>query len=274
LPPVCERSCRQERRLQPGRDRYHGALPPLQAKGKTSEAITRLCQLAPPTATLVELDETTGAVLGERVVPTDLVHRGDVLSVLPGARIPADGEVLAGSSHADESMLTGESCESPAGCWAAVPVAVLTPALAHANPSEVLGWLAGCMRAASPSYVRSQCSPRGAAPQRKEPGDQVIGGTVNVGGPLRVRTSRVGADTALAQIVRLVESAQLRHVPLRFVRDVLVQLVGRQARRMSGGCGKMLPCSFSCTCGLPCTPAYNLVPLPLPVQQGAHPGVC
>jgi Cu+-exporting ATPase len=80
------------------------------AKGKTSEAITRLCQLAPPTATLLELDEE-GAVLGEREVPTDLVHRGDVLKVLPGARIPTDGGVLEGSSYADESMLTGESGE-------------------------------------------------------------------------------------------------------------------------------------------------------------------
>jgi hypothetical protein len=82
----------------------------VQAKGKTSEAITRLCQLAPPTATLLELDEE-GAVLGEREVPTDLVHRGDVLKVLPGARIPTDGGVLEGSSYADESMLTGESGE-------------------------------------------------------------------------------------------------------------------------------------------------------------------
>lgn len=43
----------------------------------------------------------------------------------------------------------------------------------------------------------------------KRTGDAVVGGTVNVGGPLRVRAARVGADTALAQIVRLVEAAQV-----------------------------------------------------------------
>lgn len=49
----------------------------------------------------------------------------------------------------------------------------------------------------------------------KGPGDAVIGGTVNVGGPLRLRVARVGADTALAQIVRLVETAQVgRACPL------------------------------------------------------------
>lgn len=49
-----------------------------------------------------------------------------------------------------------------------------------------------------------------AAPVAKGPGDAAIGGTVNVGGPLRLRVARVGADTALAQIVRLVEAAQVR----------------------------------------------------------------
>lgn len=51
-----------------------------QAKGKTSEAITKLCQLAPPVALLVEVDGK-GAVVSEREVPTALVHRGDLLKV-------------------------------------------------------------------------------------------------------------------------------------------------------------------------------------------------
>ena len=46
-------------------------------------------------------------------------------------------------------------------------------------------------------------------PVAKVPGDSLIGGTVNAGGPLRMRVARVGADTALAQIVRLVEAAQV-----------------------------------------------------------------
>ena len=38
---------------------------------------------------------------------------GDMLQVLPGARIPADGDVVAGATHIDESMLTGESLPVP-----------------------------------------------------------------------------------------------------------------------------------------------------------------
>ena len=52
----------------------------MQAKGKTSEAITKLCQLAPPTALLLVLDGE-GAVVGEQEVETDMVHRGDLLKV-------------------------------------------------------------------------------------------------------------------------------------------------------------------------------------------------
>lgn len=135
------------------------------AKGRTSDAITKLCQLAPPTAVLLTLNGK-GEVLEEREVPTELVHRGDVLKVLPGARIPTDGDVVVGTSYVDESMLTGES-----------------------------------------------------AAVHKQEGDSVIGGTVNVGGPLRVKASKVGADTALAQIVRLVENAQLSKAPIQAFAD-------------------------------------------------------
>lgn len=61
-----------------------------------------------------------------------------------------------------------------------------------------------CIVSAAPT----PCLP--AVPVAKAPGDPVVGGTVNAGGPLRVRVTRVGADTALAQIVRLVETAQVR----------------------------------------------------------------
>ncbi len=52
----------------------------LQAKGKTSDAITKLCQLAPPSALLVEVDGK-GGIVREEEVPTALVHRGDLLKV-------------------------------------------------------------------------------------------------------------------------------------------------------------------------------------------------
>lgn len=44
-----------------------------------------------------------------REIPVDLVQKGDVLKILPGARIPTDGYIIAGTAYIDESMITGES---------------------------------------------------------------------------------------------------------------------------------------------------------------------
>ena len=83
------------------------------AKGRTGDALARLMTLAPPTAVLLEAapgwDAATGDGAAERVIDAALVQRGDILRVLPGARLPADGRVVWGASHADESMLTGEA---------------------------------------------------------------------------------------------------------------------------------------------------------------------
>lgn len=72
------------------------------SKGKTSEAIKKLMELAPDTAVLYE----NGV---EREVETVLVQKGQHLLIKPGSRIPLDGVVTGGSSSVDESMLTGES---------------------------------------------------------------------------------------------------------------------------------------------------------------------
>lgn len=135
------------------------------AKGKTSDAITKLLTLTPPTALLLTLDKM-GEVVAEEEVHTALIHRGDLIKVLPGARIPTDGAVESGQSHVDEAMLTGE-----------------------------------------------------ATPVLKRRGNAVIGGTLNLGGLLQVRATHVGSDTALAQIVRLVESAQLSKAPIQAFAD-------------------------------------------------------
>jgi len=71
------------------------------AKGKASEAIRKLLALRPKTARVVQDGE-------EKEVPAEALIPGDVVRVLPGERIPADGVVLEGQSHVDESMLTGE----------------------------------------------------------------------------------------------------------------------------------------------------------------------
>ena len=80
-----------------------GRLLEARAKRRTTEAIRRLAQLQPKTATLLR---------GEReheAVPIEQVRVGDRVLVRPGESIPVDGIVQAGSSAVDESMLTGES---------------------------------------------------------------------------------------------------------------------------------------------------------------------
>ncbi|KAK8505469.1 hypothetical protein V6N13_036914 [Hibiscus sabdariffa] len=78
------------------------------AKGKTSEAIKKLVELAPATALLVVKDNV-GNIIGEREIDALLIQPGDTLKVLPGAKLPADGIVVWGSSYVNESMVTGES---------------------------------------------------------------------------------------------------------------------------------------------------------------------
>ncbi|XP_047170564.1 copper-transporting ATPase RAN1 [Vigna umbellata] len=78
------------------------------AKGKTSDAIKKLVELAPATALLVVKDKG-GKCIEEREIDCLLVQPGDTLKVLPGAKIPADGIVTWGSSYVNESMVTGES---------------------------------------------------------------------------------------------------------------------------------------------------------------------
>lgn len=72
------------------------------SKGKTSEAIRKLMELAPDTA--VRLREGK-----EEEIPVEQVRKGDVLFIRPGSIIPLDGIVVKGVSSVDESMLTGES---------------------------------------------------------------------------------------------------------------------------------------------------------------------
>lgn len=76
------------------------------AKRQTSSALRALVKLQPPTARVVR----DGV---EADVPVEEVRRGDVVVVRPGERVPVDGEVVAGSSAVDESMLTGESLPVP-----------------------------------------------------------------------------------------------------------------------------------------------------------------
>jgi Cu+-exporting ATPase len=136
-----------------------GNLLEARAKGQTTSAIRKLIGLRPATARVLRNGQE---------VETDLAHLrpGDQVVIRPGEKLPADGTVLEGSSHVDESMLTGEP----------MPVA-------------------------------------------KEPGDTVIGGTLNRNGAFQFRVERVGRDTVLSRIVRLVQQAQGSKAPIQRLAD-------------------------------------------------------
>ena len=133
------------------------------AKGKTSAALTDLMALAPSMATIYT---NPPACTQEKRIPTELVQVGDIVKIVPGSQIPADGTLTLGHSAVDESAITGE------------PVPVM-----------------------------------------KQVGDSVIGGTVNGAGTFDMLVTRAGKDTALAQIVKLVEDAQTSKAPVQEFAD-------------------------------------------------------
>ncbi|HYE03332.1 MAG TPA: heavy metal translocating P-type ATPase [Phycisphaerales bacterium] len=130
--------------------------------GRASEAIRGLMALRPAVA-LVE--RAPGRVT--EVPAADLVP-GDLVIIRPGARVPADGRVVAGGSAVDQSLVTGESM-----------------------------------------------------PVEKGPGDEVIAGTVNTTGMLRVRAARVGSDSMLARIIELVHGAQATKARVQRLADAV-----------------------------------------------------
>jgi P-type Cu+ transporter len=71
------------------------------ARGRTSEAIKKLMELKPETATVIRNNQ-------QMLIPSDEIVTGDIVLARPGDRFPVDGEVIAGESWVDESMLTGE----------------------------------------------------------------------------------------------------------------------------------------------------------------------
>jgi len=152
------------------------------AKGRASEAISRLITLQPRTALRVAGGEAAlntalggssrGAleeVPAGSLMPRDAQHGAleevpagslmprDVVKVLPGAIVPADGVVVAGESTVDEAMISGEPL-----------------------------------------------------PVQKKARDRAVGGSINGNGVLWLRVSAVGADSVLAKIMKLVSDAQTR----------------------------------------------------------------
>lgn len=129
------------------------------AKGKTSDAITKLMDLAPKTATV----ERNGV---ESVIPVEEVQLGDVLIVKAGESVPVDGVVLEGTSSVDESALTGES----------IPVEKQVETASSARPSTNPA-ISRCARPKSatiPPFPRSYALwTRPRAPKRPSPSSPI-----------------------------------------------------------------------------------------------------
>ncbi|RCI05684.1 ATPase Cu transporting protein 7A [Rhizopus stolonifer] len=83
------------------------------AKGKTAETITKLMDLQPEKAILIEISQkntdTSPEIISEKEIDSKDIQVGDIIKINAGGRIPCDGKVWRGSSAADESMITGES---------------------------------------------------------------------------------------------------------------------------------------------------------------------
>ncbi len=117
------------------------------SRSRTSDAITKLMDLAPKTALVLRDGQ-------EMEIPSEEVRVGETVIVKPGQSIPVDGTLLEGTGTVDESAITGES----------IPV-------------------------------------------EKKAGDRLTGATVNRAGYFRMQADRIGEDTTLSQIIRLVEEA-------------------------------------------------------------------
>ena len=129
------------------------------SKGKTSEAITNLLNLAPKTVTVVR----DGV---EQVVDAADVGKGEIFLVKPGESVAVDGIVLEGKSSFDESAITGESIPVP-----------------------------------------------------KQEGDAIVSASMNKSGLIRAKATKVGEDTTIAQIIRLVEEASSSKAPIAKMAD-------------------------------------------------------
>ena len=129
------------------------------SKGKTSEAITKLLNLAPKAVTVVR----DGV---EQVVDAADVEKGEIFLVKPGESVAVDGIVLEGKSSFDESAITGESIPVP-----------------------------------------------------KQEGDTIVSASINKSGLIRAKATKVGEDTTIAQIIRLVEEASSSKAPIAKMAD-------------------------------------------------------
>ena len=136
-----------------------GKMLEARSKGKTTNALKGLMNLAPKKAVILKDNQ-------EVTVAIDQVLVGDIFVVRPGESIPVDGVIIEGNSALDASALTGES----------IPV-------------------------------------------DKTVGDQVSSASINQSGFLKCRATRVGQDTTLSQIIKMVSDVATSKAPIAKVAD-------------------------------------------------------
>ncbi len=136
-----------------------GKMLEARSKGKTTDALKALMNLAPKTAIVLKDGKETEVSVSQ-------IKKGNVFVLKPGSAIPVDGTVIEGVSAVDESALTGES----------IPV-------------------------------------------DKVQGNFVSAGTMNKSGYLKCEASRVGEDTTLSQIIRMVSDAAATKAPIAKIAD-------------------------------------------------------
>lgn len=126
---------------------------------RAKKGLKKLISLAPDTGRLI----TEG---NEKVITAEEIKAGDILRVLPGEKIPVDGEIISGETSVDQSVMTGESL-----------------------------------------------------PVEKETGDSVFCGTINRFGAIDIRASRVGEDSSLQKLIRMVKDAENKKAPMQRTAD-------------------------------------------------------
>ena len=136
-----------------------GKMLEARSKGKTTDALKGLMNLAPKTAVVLIDGE-------EKTVAVRRVKKGDIFVVRPGENIPVDGCIIEGNSAVNDSALTGES----------IPV-------------------------------------------DKEVGDMVSAATINQSGYIKCEATRVGEDTTLSQIIKMVSDAAATKAPIAKIAD-------------------------------------------------------
>lgn len=102
----------------------------------------------------------------EELIAAEEIHRGDVLRILPGESIPADGVILSGTTSVNQSIITGESL-----------------------------------------------------PVDKAAGEEVYCGTINCYGSIDISATKIGEDSSLQKLIRLVQEAENRQAPMQRIAD-------------------------------------------------------